>query len=574
VAGYAAGHFQFLFVIPACPHAIIVGVSTLSRVELRNTMQGEPAVTQLNRSPVLRLGVLVLAVVAAYASTPFNFWVADDYNYIVPKSIDRVVAFFDPTVPSRAFYRPLNWTSWSIDYALWGKSPFGWHLSSILFHAITTIVIACIAYRLLNDWWPALLAGALFALQPAHTETVSWIGGRADLVAGLFYFPSVLFFVMYLQKREAAGRRPVTGDRSPVTGHRSLLYALALLCAVGALLGKEMGVTVPVALVLTDLFLYPPARWRSQSLRYWLGRLVPHIPFFGIVALYALMRYYLVAAHIVKTVYGGPKLLDPAGLLNAAASNVMLVVGLPNGPRFVPDAPVFLKVAIVLAGLAAAVLLARWLGRWAIYSLLWLAFTLLPTANLSQLRWLYIPSFGVCLLGALIAKRLVERAENHAGGRWAVGSGQRSAIFQRFRWANPGYIFITALLLFWGLGTIYQNVVWHESGEEARSILRQIQTFVPDTTQPVTIYFGGAPTYYKTVFLLNTGLAASMTYLYPDRPISLHEIEQPLPDPVIKQALATPPKLGPNPIYLGYRNGMVSLYPSMQALVHAGLKKE
>ncbi len=562
--------------------AIILGVSTLSQVELSDTKQSDPAATKPTGSPVLRFGVLVLAVVAAYASTPFNFWVADDYNYIVPKSIDRVVAFFDPTVPSRAFYRPLNWTSWSIDYALWGKSPFGWHLSSILFHAVTTIVVACIAYRLLNDWWPALLTGALFALQPAHTETVSWIGGRADLVAGLFYFPAVLFFVMYLQKRHEAGRRTEDGgprktdDRSPATAHRLLLYALALLCALGALLGKEMGVTVPVALVLTDLFLYPPPRWRSQGIRYWLGRLAPHIPFLGIVAIYALMRYYLVAAHIVTTVYGGPKLLDPTGLLNAAASNVMLIVGLPNGPSFVPGAPVFLKVAIVLAGLAAALLLARWLGRWAIYSLLWLALTLLPTANLSQLRWLYIPSFGVCLLGALIAKRLVERAEKRRNKQSAIRNPQVLGLrpIQAIRTLNPGYIFITALLLFWGLGTIYQNVVWYELGEEARSILRQIQTFVPDTNQPVTIYFGGAPTYYKTVFLLNTGLAASMTYLYPGRPIDLHEIEQPLPDPVIKQALATPPKLGPNPIYLGYRNGVVSPYPSIQALVHAGLKKE
>src|SRR5947208_13903813 len=115
--------------------AIIVDVSTLSQVEPSETAQVAPAEIQPNRSPVLRLGVLVLAVVTAYASAPFNFWVADDYNYIVPKSLDKVIAFFDPTVPSRGFYRPLNWTSWSIDYALWGKSPFGWHLSSILLHA-------------------------------------------------------------------------------------------------------------------------------------------------------------------------------------------------------------------------------------------------------------------------------------------------------------------------------------------------------------------------------------------------------------------------------------------------------
>src|SRR5690242_11427871 len=142
-------------------------------------------------SGALRVASVALLAVAGYISTPSNFWVADDYNYIFPKALDRVLAFFDPTVPTRAFYRPLNWTSWALDYALWGKSPFGWHLSSILFHTITTVVVTLIALRLFKAWGVALFAGALFAVQPAHAETVSWIGGRADLVAGLFYFPAV-----------------------------------------------------------------------------------------------------------------------------------------------------------------------------------------------------------------------------------------------------------------------------------------------------------------------------------------------------------------------------------------------
>src|SRR5207302_490506 len=164
---------------------------------------------------------------------------------------------------------------------------------------VTTIVVTFIAYRLLKEWWPAVIAGALFALHPAHTETVSWIGGRADLVCGLFYFPAVLFFIMYLQRRG-----------SP-QGRAGVLYALALLMAMGALLGKEIGVTVPVALVLTDLFLYPAARSRFRDVGYWRGRIAPHLPFFGVVAIYGLMRFYLVAAHIVTNTYSGPSLLNP-----------------------------------------------------------------------------------------------------------------------------------------------------------------------------------------------------------------------------------------------------------------------
>src|SRR5437667_6044590 len=102
----------------------------------------------------MALGMIVLALlaVAAYASTPFNFWVGDDYNFVVPKDFGQVLRFFDPTVPTRAFYRPLYWTSFAIDYTLWGQDPFSWHATSILIHVINTLVVALIVHKLMNVW--------------------------------------------------------------------------------------------------------------------------------------------------------------------------------------------------------------------------------------------------------------------------------------------------------------------------------------------------------------------------------------------------------------------------------------
>jgi hypothetical protein len=489
----------------------------------------------------MQAATVALLAIVAYASTPFNFWVADDYNYIFPKDLGRVISFFDPTL--RAFYRPLNWTSWAIDYALWGKSPFGWHITSVLFHVVSALVVAWIVYRLLGSWWTALLAGGLFALFPAHTETVTWIGGRADLVCGLFYFPAVLFYVLYRRRREEGGARA------------GLFYGLSLLMALGALLSKEMGVTVPLALALTDLFLYPPSRVRS--LRYLWSRALPLVPFFALVGAYGLMRYYIVAAGIIDNPYVGTSLLSPSVLFNAAASNVLLLAGLPVAPTWVASLPALVKALIVVTGVALAVLLARWVGKWGWFALLWTVVTLLPTANLSQMRWLYIPSFGVCLLGALVCHRLLE--------------GKASYLRDK---GGAAYVVPVLLLVFWGSGTLYLNAVWHHSGEEARSILNQIQGYVPAGVEPVTIYFAGAPSYYGSVLLFNTGLPSAMSLVYGDRKIELHEVEQPLPDPVIQAALANPPVLKPNPLFLGYKDGVVTRYPSIESLMQAGLRKE
>src|SRR4051812_5793154 len=246
------------------------------------------------------VGLGVFAVVmlglVSYLSTPFNFWVGDDYNYLGPKGLDRVLGFFDPTVPTRAFYRPLNWTSWAMDYGLYGTEPFGWHLTSILFHLAAIVCVLFITWHLLHNWTLALLVGALFAVHPSHPETVTWIGGRADEVCGLFYFPAVLFFILYLRKRQE-------GQAARA------LYFGALFCVVGALLGKEMGVTVPIVLVLTDvLFFTPEGKWRDRS--YWRARLGLYAPFLLIVVAYAALRVYLVAAHVVTNTYSGPTRLS------------------------------------------------------------------------------------------------------------------------------------------------------------------------------------------------------------------------------------------------------------------------
>lgn len=492
-------------------------------------------------TPYVQLAAVALLAVVAYASTPFNYWVADDYNYIVPKGLDRVLGFFDPTVATRAFYRPLNWTSWAMDYALWGRSPFGWHITSIILHAITTVVVTLIVYRLFKGWGIATLAGALFAVHPAHPETVSWIGGRADLACGVFYFPAVLFFVMYLDRRQ--GGKPAGG-----------LYALSLLMAAGAVLGKEMGVTVPLVLILTDLFFFSPVG-RYFDLKEWRTRIVPHLPFIAMVGAYAVMRWYLVRAGIVTNTYVGPSLWEPQRLLDSTASNVMLHAGVWGGPAIVPVLPNVVKIGIVLVGVATAVLLVRWLGRTGVYALLWVVITEAPTANLTALRWLYVPSFGTALLVALAVWKLV--------GTMREGGGEGVTVKRRV-----GYGLAAIVLAFWGFGVVYQNVLWYRSGEEARSIVDQIEALVPGGTEPATIYFARAPYYYDTVLLFNTGLGPAVSQRFEGRrQIDLHEMEQPVPpDPVVIDALADPPKLKPNAVFLGYEGGRVVRYESIEGV--------
>jgi hypothetical protein len=489
------------------------------------------------------LASLALLSIVVYLSTLLNYWVADDYNYIVHKSLDRVLAFYDPSVPSRAFYRPVNWTTWAVDFALWGKSPAGWHLSNILINTVACLAVALLAHRLFKNWTVALLAGAFFAAHPTHTETVSFVGGRADEICGMFYFASLLLFVVHLQRR--AARRPHTA-----------LYVLSFVSALAALLSKETGATLPLALLLTDAFFFTPPG-KLLSFAYWRNRIVAHLPFLELIGGYAAIRYYLISSGQVTNTFSGPSQWSLQGLLDAAAGNVMLAAGVWGGPRIASTLPNGAKVLLVLAALAACVAVVRFLGKPAVYCLLWIVVTILPTANLSSARWLYIPSFGICLLAAL----LIDRLANILAARYRQSS-------------RVPYLLAGALILLWASAVLYLNVQWYRSGEEARSILAQIKKLVPDPPNGATIYFAGAPYYYRSVYLFNTGLPAALPLIYDSPNIELHEVEQPLPDPVINDALADPPKLRPNSIFLGYKNGEVRRYPSFHDLVQSGTGKQ
>src|SRR5690349_1356488 len=189
------------------------------------------------------VAVLVLGILA-YLNALNAFWVGDDYNYVVPKTLDTVLNFANPV--GRAQFRPLGWISWVIDYTLYGPIPLGWHLTSLALHLINTLLIVLLLRPLARRWWPAdavartlvpLVAGAFFAVHPAHPEAVTWISARFDLLAGLGTFLACWAFLRW---RDGGPR---------------VFYILTWLAAWLAMMSKESGMLVPLALLLIDLAL-------------------------------------------------------------------------------------------------------------------------------------------------------------------------------------------------------------------------------------------------------------------------------------------------------------------------------
>src|SRR6059058_3365520 len=165
-------------------------------------------------------------------------------------------------------YAPLTWMTFGLDYLLWGMNPVGYHLSNLLLHAANAAVFYLVARRILGLALPvpaqrgnvglaasAAFAALLFAIHPLRVESVAWATERRDVLSGLFY---LLTLLVYLRAGEQ-GERGRSG------------YWASVGLFVCALLSKSMAVSLPVVLLILDV--YPLRRlggslgWSSASTR-------------------------------------------------------------------------------------------------------------------------------------------------------------------------------------------------------------------------------------------------------------------------------------------------------------------
>jgi hypothetical protein len=93
--------------------------------------------------------------------------------------------FMDTTTFSQSvalIYRPLVWLSFTLDYALWGLDPLGFHLTNLV------LFLACLGalFGLLRalgvQTVPVVATCAIYALHPAFVQIVPGLARRHDLV--------------------------------------------------------------------------------------------------------------------------------------------------------------------------------------------------------------------------------------------------------------------------------------------------------------------------------------------------------------------------------------------------------
>ena len=195
----------------------------------------------------MRAGILVLFLaVTAYANSLGNGFAYDDEGILTRNpavtSGDWTGALEGPWWPGAAagtgLYRPVTSASFAVEWRLFEGGPLGFHALNVATHAVVSLLVFALLLQL-GSPIGALVGGALFAIHPVHTEAVANVVGRAELYAAAFYLAAC---VLYWRGRDWEGARRIV--RLVALG---ALYFLAVA-------SKEIGVTLPGALVLLELY--------------------------------------------------------------------------------------------------------------------------------------------------------------------------------------------------------------------------------------------------------------------------------------------------------------------------------
>jgi protein O-mannosyl-transferase len=291
--------------------------------------------------------------------------------------------------------RPMLMASYWANYKVSGLDTGSYHLVNVLLHGLNAVLLGFAIRKLTREGWLGSLTGALFLVHPLNTEAVSYVASRSENLTVFFFLAA---FVVFLYRREEA------------IGFGTSATVLVLFGA--ACLSKEYAVTLPLLLLLTDIYFNsngPKSNWRIYA------------PITLAAAAGGLFVWNTLQA--ANTAGFGMKDLTASDYFFTQCRAIWIYIAkfaLPVGLNIDHDFPISRSVtdhdAIIglIALLAASAAAIHFRKQFPIASFGWFVFLLLlaPTSSFVPIRdvlverRVYLPSLGLLLITAEVLRRV------------------------------------------------------------------------------------------------------------------------------------------------------------------------
>lgn len=259
-------HFPTMSTVPKPPVAVIQPPSAV---------EGTPPV-------LLAYFVILCAAILPYLTTLSYGFVYDDDVQVAGmpalKAWHMLPGYFVHPIPGFTvrYYRPLFFLWLQVNHYLWGPRPWGWHLGSVLLHAAASLLVLAVLRRYITDIKWAALGALIFAVHPAHVETVAWISGSTDSLMSIGLLGSLY---PWMKSRE---------------DYSFWKQGFSLICAGLAILAKETAVLLPAIIFLHAIIGIPHVEGAPKELGHRLAiALRQTVPYLSVAAACLLLRAWV-----------------------------------------------------------------------------------------------------------------------------------------------------------------------------------------------------------------------------------------------------------------------------------------
>jgi len=153
--------------------------------------------------PIALIGIFLFSIVL-YLPSIMGGAIWDDIELISGHAFGKntfQAAFTNPFLGR--YFRPLTSASFVFDSSFAKSTPFFYHQTNILLHAITAVLVACLAITITQKKSAGILAGLFFVTQPMQVGAAAWIGGRTDVLSALFLTAFLICLIRYLQNSKS-----------------------------------------------------------------------------------------------------------------------------------------------------------------------------------------------------------------------------------------------------------------------------------------------------------------------------------------------------------------------------------
>lgn len=368
---------------------------------------------------VQKVALIVLIIsscVVSYSNTLFSNFLWDDTALITKNPYIRSFKFLPnfftqdiwnigPQTMISGYYRPLLAASFTLDYLIWHTNPFGYHLTNLIFHSLASILVFVLAQMLFKETVISFFSALLFSVHPIHTEAVSFISGRVDVICLVFFLSSLVLFLHYLSNK------------------KFIFYLFSLICFFVSLLVKEMAITLPFVVLAVDYLILS----RQDIKKVFKNLLGLHLGFFAVAALYLLMRtlfvgwsfFKLKPFHASNFTSGTTALWHLFTAIKILTYYLRLLI-FPYGLKadyvfaaanFLFEPAVVLGIIVLLSLLFIAIINRKNNPMFS-FSIAWFFITVLPVSNLIPSgnifaeRFMYMPSVGFAIAIGFLFSRL------------------------------------------------------------------------------------------------------------------------------------------------------------------------